>query len=397
MPDYKVILSGVSGVHDISSKTISGSWNRSLGDSSATLDLECQGLSTNYALHNIELKIDGVVKFKGVVKSQEDTKDGNTNISSLACVDNTDKLQRRIVARTYTQQTPQQIIVDLISYYVPWCTTYNVQEVSTTPIDIQFNYETLTEAINKMAEMTGAYWYLDENNDVHFFLEDQGESLMSYDSTKEKSMLKGSLTINRTALDLANRIWIVGAEQAGHNQLTQVYRGDGVNNTFTIPYEPNDPVVLEAGISKTIEAEQGTSSDKDYVYNKREKTLRRVAGPLPAGTDAELTYRPTVQIIDYFEDPQSVDKNGLYEKVIKDRKITDKELARRRGRAELKRTANPKRVLSFDSLDWDIEIGKKTRIKVSSSDIDSVFRVNSVDVNLSPEHITASLEVEEVV
>lgn len=393
MTMYSIVISGASGTYDITDRTLSASWSRSLGESSATLDLSCINIEQNYCMDSVTLTVDGVLCFNGVVKSQSDEYDETIKRTKFQCLDSTDKLQRLLVAETFTEKTAQQIIESIRNKYAPWLDLSNVRDIGGEIESLTINYETFASVIEKLAELTGAYWNVSANEELSFFLDSDG--LMDINFTPDR-ILQGSFSLDSTAVDIVNRIWVIGAKQASPQNIEQTFVGDGNNQFYSLAYVPNYPTVKENGVTKTIAVDNGTNDDTDYVYNKKEKVLKRVAGNLPNGVTLRIEYRPTVQVIDYFEDPTSVATFGLYEKAIRDKKITDKAAARKRGRAELKRVKDVIRFAKWNTRTWQMNVGQLTRVVMPLFDIDSYWRINSIDIDLSPEDVIASISAEEV-
>jgi hypothetical protein len=396
---YSLVFSNASGSVNVTNKTKSARLSRSLGEAS-TLELDCVGLADNYVMDDVTLTVDGVVHFRGTVKEQEEYKSEGSRFTKIKCLDGTDKLHRRMVAEVYTNQTAKQILLDLITRYASWVNTSLVNDIGGTLETVQFNYNTLTEAIQKLADTTGAYWYLDADNKLHFFDVQDGLASINYDATLSGtavgSVIKDSFTLRTSAVDLINRIWVIGAKSASATYTEQFWTGDGNNSVFNLAYEPNYVEVFENGVARTIEVDKGGTSTKDYTYNKQNKVLTRVAGALTSGVLLRFRYRPTVQIIDYFEDPGSVSSFGLYEKAIRDKKITDKAAARKRGRAALKKSKGLIRYPSFSTRSWQVGAGQLTTVNVPSFGFNAKCRINSVSVSFSPADIVADIEVQEV-
>ena len=303
-------------------------------------------------------------------------------------------MQRRIVAETYTDQTIKEVITDLQGKYATWMTLTNLQDLGAAVDTRRFDYVSMYDAIQNLADEVGAYWYVDAADDLHFFLESDGAAAISY--VEDDNILLDSFTLDTTAMDLANRVWVLGARAASATYIDQYWTGDGSNSLWTTLYIPNYPEVTEGGVAKTIEVERGDTPDSDYTYDKKNKVLKRVAGALGNGVSLQLHYKPTVQVIDYFEDQPSVVAYGLYEKVIRDRKITDKAAARKRGRAALKKTKQLARDVSFRSRDWNVSPGQLATVDVTSYGFDSPCRINSISVSFTPADIEATIEAQEV-
>jgi len=226
-----------------------------------------------------------------------------------------------------------------------------------------------------------------------FFQETEG--FASVDFTPDR-ILMNSFSLDYSAVELVNRVWVIGARQSSPTAIEQTFVGDGNNQFFLLAYVPNYPKVYENGVQKTISLSKDEAPTTNYVYNKAEKVLKRVAGKLPSGTALRIEYQPTVQVIDYFEDTSSVARYGRYEKVIRDRKITDKMAARKRGRSELKRVKDVIRYAKFSSRTWQVSPGEVTRVIMPLFVINANFRINNIDVSFSPEDIIASVDCEEV-
>jgi hypothetical protein len=397
---YSIVLTGTSGTLDITARTRAANLERALGEAAATLELDCFDIEEPHVMDAVTLTVDGVVRFKGIVKEQDDTKHDMQRSSQIKCVDNTDRLHRRLVAAVYENQTAKQILLDLIAQFAPWVDTSLVNDIGGTIETMRFDYDTLGDAIQKLADIAGAYWYLDHDDKLHFFALYDGVAPISFDATLSGklpgSILKNSFQLRTTAMDLANRVWIIGARSAAATFTEQYWTGDGQNSVFSLAYEPNYPDVWENGVPKTIEVDKGGDSDKDYTYDKKNRVLKRTAGPLPAGVPLRFRYRPTVQIIDFFEDTGSVATYGLYEKAIRDKKITDRAAARKRGREALKRTKSLIRLPSWQSRTWTLNPGELTTVTVPSFGFSAQCRIDRVSVTFTPQDIVASYEAQEV-
>lgn len=391
---YSIVISGPTGTYNITSKTRSATLEHSLGEASATLDLDCFNLTENHVMDSITLTVDGAVRFTGTVKSQADNKDGTLKVSEIQCVDNTDKLQRRIVAQVYENMTAKQMIADLVLRYGSWVNTSNVEDIGGVIELVVFNYDTLSAAIQKLADLLGAYWYLDASNGLHFFQDYDQDTATVYAATS--NILRESFDLQTTALDLVNRVWVIGARTSSLTYVDQYWTGDGNNAIFSTAYEQNYPEVYENGVAKTIEVEKGTDSTKNYTYNKKEKVLKRVGGNLPNGVQLHFKYRPTIQVIDYFEDPGSVAVYGLYEKAIRDKKLTTREAARKRGRAELKKYKGLIRLPSWSSRTWSANVGDLVTVSVPSFSFSAKCRLDRIAVTFTPQDIIARFDAMEV-
>jgi hypothetical protein len=183
--------------------------------------------------------------------------------------------------------------------------------------------------------------------------------------------------------------------------------GDGNNRLFKIGSRPHDYEIFVNGVkvgadnAKADTPYNETDESVEWLVNFKEKYFRRSpTKPTPAnGENIKFKYHPEIEIIDYFENPQSVAKYGLYEKAIKDGRITQKLTARQRGRSELKRNSKLLRVISFSTRELNVSKGRLIRVVIPELKIDSTWRITQINTSIiAPDYVNVekSIEAEEV-
>jgi len=108
---------------------------------------------------------------------------------TLTCVDYASLLASVVVTKTYGSSPPtsdQAVIVDLFATYLPGITTSAVDVVE-ADIDISFEGITLREALQRIAELTGAEWYVDANKDLHYYTSPTNPAQFSLSDTPNYS------------------------------------------------------------------------------------------------------------------------------------------------------------------------------------------------------------------
>lgn len=391
---------------DVTSRTQSVTITEEI-DGVATVDVALKGLTATHAMDDVAVTYNGATLFLGVIENQTDDLRGGASLYRFSTWTGTDralKLQKRVVNRIYENKTAAEILADLLSRYPCGITLAPI--IATTPVieRIDFMYLPLIECVRQLADITGFRWYVDEASALHFFKTDEGVGATVFSTTNAggltRNIRKDTLNFSSEINDkTANRVWVIGAQSASPQYTEQFWTGDGNNAIYTVAFTPNYPEVFENGVEKTIEVDKGTPSDKDYVYGKKDKYLKRVAGALPNGVALRFKYRPTIQIIDYFEDTASIDKYGIYEKAVKDKQITEKMAARARGRAELKRRNGEIRTMTFEALNHNVKRGLKYRVVIPELGVDSYWLCKSVTTTISaPDtvNVMKTVEFEEV-
>ena len=72
-------------------------------------------------------------------------------------------------AETYNNKTADEIVSDIISRYCPEITTTNLETFAEAIPSMTFAWEYVGQAIDKVASLVGADFYIDENDDLNFY------------------------------------------------------------------------------------------------------------------------------------------------------------------------------------------------------------------------------------
>lgn len=88
----------------------------------------------------------------------------------VSCIDYTWLLNRRKPIKKYTSQSATAIILDLMASFTSGFTTVNVEAGLATLDEISFTNDEMSDALDRICERIGGYWYIDFNKDLHVFL-----------------------------------------------------------------------------------------------------------------------------------------------------------------------------------------------------------------------------------
>lgn len=97
-------------------------------------------------------------------------------VYDLTCVDWTWDLNRRLVTQYFESQPVDQILRQLITDYCSGFTSTAVQTGLGTVQDQRFRFERVTDALSRLTEQVGAYWYVDEDKDLHVYTTEPQDS-----------------------------------------------------------------------------------------------------------------------------------------------------------------------------------------------------------------------------
>jgi len=124
---------------------------------------------------SVEVKVDGSTIVKG--KVTKIVTERKHHRKTVYCIGRTDILYREVVLdsdhRVYANQDAGAIVKDLIDHYFSGVLTSNNVDTSTgTTINRIDGYgKTVGDVIEELAERAGCCFYVDNSDDVHFFLE----------------------------------------------------------------------------------------------------------------------------------------------------------------------------------------------------------------------------------
>ncbi|WP_069649635.1 hypothetical protein [Caloranaerobacter ferrireducens] len=378
----------VLGQYDISDRVLNIKTSENLDNKSDTFTVECKNISEVHKYAKIDVLKDGVKKYSGYILNQQDSDQGYKN-TTFECVDWSDILHNRIIAKTYTnddsfQGKPDLILKDILTLKVPEVTTINIRECSTIIDRIYFPYDSVMKALDRILEFIPEWhWYIDANKDFHFFKDYETDG-PNIDSSK---ILHRTLRVQYIGENPANRVWIIGAKQSSPNYIEEYFTGDGVQRVFKLAYEPNFTEIYVDGVLKNSKLESNDDGNQDFLINKGEKVFYipdNVATPFTGTIKAR--YRPTIQVIDYFENYNNIQTYGLFEKAIKNKDITDKASARQFGKAEIKKRTEDKRIISFSTTEESIAIGQRCDVNIVTNEWNVVgkFLVKSISRDIRP-------------
>jgi hypothetical protein len=88
------------------------------------------------------------------------------------CIDPTWLLNRQKVLIKYTNQSATAIVTDIVARFTRQVSVAHVAPNLPVLDEITFTHEEVADALTRIAERVGGYWYVDYQNDLHFFLDE---------------------------------------------------------------------------------------------------------------------------------------------------------------------------------------------------------------------------------
>jgi len=163
--------------------------------------------------------------FTGSITSVATATDGDvlTNVRyDVNAIDKTYLLRRRRPFKSYISQPANLIVVDLITAFSSGFTATNVQ-APLSSISIRFDgSQDLAACLTTLANLLGAFWYVDDSADVHFFLTETSSAPDAIDNANTSALNDGSL---RAVSDIAQSLTRVYVKGSGSQTSAAVANG----------------------------------------------------------------------------------------------------------------------------------------------------------------------------
>ena len=320
---------------------------------------------------------DGTKIFAGYLTEVSLDKSGGEVRATIRGTDYARLLDRNLVHRSYEDMTDKAIIEDIVDRYCAGSgiTTTNVLE-GVTVDQISFNYVQPSQAIRKLAALTGRNWYIDYDKDIHYFPNTTDTAPFDIDSSNAQY---ANLKISKDANQIKNRVYVRGGTKLSDSTVYSV-KGDGVMTKFVLPDKPHDVSVTVNGAAKTLGIKNIDTSGFDWYLNFQEKYLEQDSGGgILATTDTlAVTYKYDIPILVALENTASIEEHGQHEFAIFDKQIATTQAARDRASAELTDYANNVIEGSFTTYTTGFKSGQYINIALSDYSVGANYLVQKV-------------------
>ena len=227
-------------------------------------------------------------------------------------------------------------------------TNNNVDTTTGTTIErMPFNHKNIFDALKELAELSGYYFYVDSDKDVHFEAKGDIPSGLTFDNT---NVTKGNFKINDK--EIYNKVWVYGDRILTGN--SQYLEADGTGSVFTLTDKPHNTRVFISGTIPTLiqpggvfEMDDPATKDVKWLLNFNEKnvifTSGDVAGDnIPVAGSVFFEYERSTPILKFKQDDSSITSYGPKTEVIIDRGIKDFSFADQRATSFLADNKDPK-------------------------------------------------------
>lgn len=260
----------------------------------------------------------GDIAFKGVVmKPVARLLSPTTRIWDLSCTDNHYYVDKRIIARAYTNQTAGAIVRDLIT------NVFSAEGITAGTIDdlavvdkMVFNYVNGDRAMRMLSEYTNAVWYVDENKELYFYERTSNNAPFTI---RDGDVLTNPMPyFDKANFKYRNAQYITNIKNVTDTQ-EEFFIGDGTRQTFTVGYPFNELPTVElntgSGYTSQDVGIRGTDTGKDwYVALGSNELVQEFTSTAISSSDSiRVTYKGIYQLVALAKDDAEVDRVGTLE------------------------------------------------------------------------------------
>jgi hypothetical protein len=241
---------------------------------------------------------DGVRLFGGNLIEPEEASSPGLDLLFMDCtgVEYSAICDRRLVARTYTDQTLKQIVLDIVAQDMgdEGIDTSGVEDGGPVIKKAKWNWESATVAFNDLAELTGMSWWIDQNKVLHFC----NRASIAGAPLNNLAVRNGSVRVRRDRQNYRNH-QVLRAGAGLTDLRTETFVGDGTRRTFNTAYKMGtEPIVTVNGAITTVGIRQ-VETGKQWYWNKNVSELSQdqAGAVLTAGDTLSVSYRGLFPII----------------------------------------------------------------------------------------------------
>lgn len=337
--------------------------------------------------HTVVITQNGTTFFRGVItEMSEEYEVGDYVGYRITCSDYTYKLDSKLVVATFEEQTVLEIIQFLKeSGYIPNEITINNVDVTTEVAYMACNYQPVSQVLTELAELVGADWYIDYDNDIHFNIQATEAAPFGLTDDGGKYIYE-SLIIRRDQTQVRNIIYVRGGEYLA-DTITAVFDGNGAQRYFNLPYKMSSVHLTVTGDSRSVGVEPlDDPSEFDAMHNFQEKLIffredktPRDTSALAASQKIRISGQPYLPVLARVPDLAAIDAFTAKEHVIVDTRIKTKAAARQRAVAELMAYKTTISEAEFSTYEEGLHTGQTINVQSTLRGLDEDYIINKLE------------------
>lgn len=232
----------------------------------------------------------------------------------------------------YTDLPAGSIVQDIVNKYVSEITVNNVGSSDTIIDRIVFNHTPVYDAIKELADLSGYFFYVDTNKDLHF---EEKSSVSSNQTFNNTNILTASFKEERDSV--FNQIWVYGDRYLDNFEETFIAGSPLGGSVFSLLYYPHNTEVQVDAVTQVggiFNISPIPASGTNYWVNFNDSEIVFLSGTsigyssVPdSGASVFIKYKRSLPIIKVVKNQESINTYGKRVKRIFDKNIKDPETA----------------------------------------------------------------------
>lgn len=229
--------------------------------------------------------------------------------------------------RIFKNKEVSEIVNSLMSQNVKGITTSNVNITTTTIDKITFTNISVFDALSQLAEISGYFFYVDTDRDLHFEQKDSVSSGITLDNTNSYSA-----KFQTTMQDTYTKVTVQGDRQLTAAESIKTTGTDNIGSVYVLDAKPYNTQVILSGTTNTFLQPGGVININDpstenvkFLVDFQSQSVVLTSGTtagdniLPNGSVVIFSYQRSTPVISTKQVTSSFPKH----KIITDRNIKD--------------------------------------------------------------------------
>jgi len=285
-------------------------------------------------------------------------------------------LDSKLVNVAYTGDTAHDIILDIVENFAgEGFTTDHIEDDASDTIDsITFDNVAVSDAIQQIADLFGKDWYVDVDQDIHFFSKFSEVAPFSITDTNGKADFE-SIKITKDFTQIRNSILVEAGNELSTAEEYDTFVGDGSQNNFALSRQYSDIAITLNGTPLSVGiANIDTFASKDVLYDFNLRAIYfNPASPPDDGDIIVAGGKYYFPINVRFREGTSIALYGERQFLIQDQSIASRADAISRAKAEVLAYARSANEGGFDTYESGLMAGQKITINSALRGINESF------------------------
>lgn len=337
----------------------------------------------------VSVEEDSVTIFAGSVDSVAEQGD-RVNYVSVACVDFSQLIDKRVIANSYEDELAGDIVRDFLTtvFGEEGITAGNIQD---GPVIYKavFNYSNGNVGMNYLTDVTGLNWEIDNLKKLNFF--DRSTYTAPFSLTDISHNYK-DLSVKKSRSNYRNRQYIrAGTDTSAEIALEKpTPKPDGVSKTFVVrlPIALKPRIFINAvEVPATDIGVNGLDKDKKFyfTYNSNTITQDNSQTILLDTQVLTVTYKGLYPLLVVADSPGQVSArkvieggSGVHENIIQESNLDTRQAAMDFAQGKLEKYGIIPKVVTFNTYDKGLRAGQLLPISNTKHNLSGTFLIDSV-------------------